>query len=125
MLSILADECVDVQLVFRLRRLGYNVRTVREFCQSKYGDGISDLAVLELARQHRFAVLTANESHFLTLHRRCPWHQGILIVEVESDPHAQARRIDNVLKAKGEITGQVVWLAIGARKPSARKRRGR
>ena len=48
MLSILADECVDVQLVFRLRRLGYAVSTVRDFCQSKYGDGIDDRAVLEL-----------------------------------------------------------------------------
>jgi len=77
MLTILADECVDVQLAFRLRRLGYEVHMVREFCESKYGDGIEDRAVLELARQYRFAVLTANESHFVGLHAQCPWHYGI------------------------------------------------
>jgi hypothetical protein len=45
MIDVLADECVDVQLVYALRRLGFEVRTVRQFCQSKYGDGISDEAV--------------------------------------------------------------------------------
>src|SRR5436190_23292939 len=107
MLSILADECVDVQLVFRLRKLGYEVGTVRDFCQSKYGDGIDDLAVLELARRHRCAVLTANETHFLNLHRECPWHHGILIIETESNVAAQARRIDEALKAKVEVRGQI------------------
>ena len=92
MLSILADECVDVQLVFRLRRLGYAVSTVCDFCQSKYGDGIEDRAVLELGRKHRLAVLTANESHFINLHRQCPWHHGILIIDAEADVQAQVAK---------------------------------
>src|SRR5262245_40280739 len=112
--AILADECVDVQLVFRLRKLGYYVSTVREFCESKYGDGIDDQAVLELARQHRFAVLTVNESDFLNLHRQCPWHHGILLIEAEADVASQARRIDRALKAADEIRGRVHWLTRAA-----------
>jgi hypothetical protein len=126
MIDVLADECVDVQLVYALRRLGYEVRTVREYCQSKYGDGFSDEAVLLLARERRLAVLTTNVSHFVTLHPMCPWHHGILLIDVEADVRAQARRIDASLKEQGEVRGKLVRLTpakVAVGKPRRRKRR--
>ena len=125
--EILADECVRLKLVFRLRRLGYLVRTVRDFCNSKYGDGIADQSVLELACQHRLAVLTTNESDFLKLHQNFPGHYGILIIKSEDDVRAQARRIDNKLKELDDIRGRIVWLkriSDTPLLPRPRKRRG-
>jgi len=123
MLDILADECVHIQLVFRLRRLGYVVETVREFCKSKYGDGIADSDVLSLARQHRLAVLTANEADFVLLHKQLPGHYGILIVEDEDNVPALARRIDALLKEHGDVRGQILWLNLAATSPPKAKRR--
>jgi hypothetical protein len=125
MAELLADECVDVQL--RLRRLGHLVRTVREFCTDKAGDGFDDPAVLALACQHRLAVLTTNESHFVALHSAYPGHYGVLIVEIEVDVLIQARRIDKALKQAGDLRGQLVWLTIAATtnpQPRRRKKRG-
>jgi hypothetical protein len=127
MAELLADECVDVQLVFRLRRLGHVVRTVREFCTDKSGDGFDDPAVLALACQYRLAVITTNESHFVALHSANPGHHGILILEIEADVHAQARRIDKALKQARDLRGQLVWLTMAATtnpEPRRRKKRG-
>jgi hypothetical protein len=123
----LADECIDVQLVFRLRRLGYEVETVRAFCQSKFGDGIEDAAVLRLAREHRLALLTGNESDFVRLHGEQPGHYGILIVENEVDVSVQSKRVDAALKEAGDVRGRLVWLTRAATtppKPELRKKRG-
>lgn len=125
--GILADECIDVQLVFRLRRLGYEVETVRAFCQSKYGDGIEDEAVLRLAREHCLALLTSNESDFVRLHGEQPGHYGILIVENEDDVSVQAKRMDAALKAAGDVRGRLVWLTRTSTSPPKtrlRKKRG-
>jgi hypothetical protein len=121
--ELLADECVDVQLVFRLRRLGHTVRTVREFCTDKGGDGFDDEAVLALAVEHRLAVLSSNETHFVALHRSHPGHYGILVVEVESDVRSQARRIHDALKDAGDLRGRLLWLTIAATTPVKTKRR--
>lgn len=119
----MADECIDVQLVFRLRRLGYEVETVRVHCQSKYGDGIEDEAVLRLAREHRLALLTSNESDFVRLHGEQPGHYGVLVVENEDDVLVQARRIDDALKEAGDIRGRLVWLTRSATAPPTKKLR--
>lgn len=125
MLNLLADECVDVQLVYRLRRLGYVVKTVRGYCRSKYGDGITDESVLEIARRYRLAVLTTNVSDFELLDKKHRWHFGIILIENENDVRTQTRRIDDAIRRERSLKGRLVRVTAGRTNSGSRPRQRR
>lgn len=68
MAKILADEHFPVRIQDRLRRLGHDVTTVRQYDENKSGDGKSDEEVLRIATAEGRAVLTMNKKDFKALH---------------------------------------------------------
>lgn len=100
MARLLADEHFPAGIVNALRRLGYDVVTVRQVNASKSGDAMPDDLVLQLAASQQRVVLTMNRKDYRRLHRENASHAGILCC---TDPGEQpekkvARKIDAFLK---------------------------
>jgi len=125
MAEIFADEDVPYRLQDCLRRLGHAVTTVRQFCEDKAGDAWPDEEVLRFACERRWIVLTFNVTDFQQLAAYHPGHFGIVLAEVEDDKKAQARRIDQLLRAAVDVRGLVIDARLSAIPPKRRKRRGR
>lgn len=101
MAKILADEHFPVRILDRLRRLGHDVTTVRNYDENKAGDGKSDEEVLRIAALEERAVLTMNKKDFKALHeaRIVACHKGIIACdESEATPQAQAKWIHDAIK---------------------------
>jgi hypothetical protein len=110
---LLADEHFRVQIVFRLRRLGDDVELVRDLCLKKSGDSFPDDLILDYAIQNDRVVLTENVAHFRELHKRVPWHMGIIACSINrsDEPKSTARRIHDVLREhESSIKGKFVRL---------------
>lgn len=102
MARILADEHFPVRIQDCLRRLGHDVVSVRNFDESKYGDGKSDEQVLQIATSLNRIVLTLNRKDFQGLHERrvVGCHKGIVAcTSMEETPEVQADRIHAAIKA--------------------------
>lgn len=112
MAQFIADEHFPEPVARVLRSLGHTVTSVRHYGDSKSGDGLSDDQVLQIANDHRSAVLTRNVKHFKLLHKSHPWHSGIIACSFNDDesPRTLAKRIDKEIKAAGRLTGQ--WIRI-------------
>lgn len=106
MARLYANENFPLPVVKELRRLGHDAITVAE--TGKAGQKTSDEEVLAFALSEDRAVLTHNRKHFFRLHRERPAHAGIVACTYDPDFIALASRIDNVLKAAGELTGQLL-----------------
>lgn len=104
--TFLADEDFDQRIAAKMRVLGYDVLTLGVLGLA--GIGLSDAAVLSIARTEGRAILTHNRLHFLRLHRQSRDHAGILVSSHARDPHAQADRIHQVLLVLPAIAGQLV-----------------
>jgi len=118
MAELFADEDVPFRLQDCLRLLGHEVATVRQFCEDKAGDAWPDDEVLKFACERHWAVLTFNTDDFQQLAARNPGHYGILLGEVEEDKKRQARRINKLIRAAGDLRG----LVIDARAKATTKR---
>lgn len=105
MIRLLADEQFPMRVVDILRRRGYDVETVRQTCESKYGDGLSDDVVLEYAILVHRVILTLNRSDFETLHKKLPWHAGIVSCPYYPSS-AAVRMADRIHAALCERTGE-------------------
>lgn len=109
----LADEHFPAGGVYVLRKLGHDVQTVRQLCQNKAGDGLTDAAVLQTATQTRRILLTYNANDFKKLHDECRSHFGIIACKLEANARAQAKRIDafvRQLSSPSKLRGQFKWL---------------
>jgi uncharacterized protein (DUF433 family) len=120
MAELFADEDVPYRLQDCLRLLGHNVATVRQFCENKAGDAWPDEAVLSFACERRWAVITLNAADFQRLAKEQPDHFGIILAEVEEDKKAQARQINKLIRAAGDLRGVV----IDTRKSMTNSRKG-
>jgi hypothetical protein len=111
---LLADEHFPVQIVYRLRRLGYEVTTVREIGSEKSGDSLPDDQVLQHAIRHKTAVVTKNVKHFSVLHGQTHGrHYGIIACSFSDydDPKRIAKTIDEAISSHGgRLKGK--WVRI-------------
>jgi len=101
-----ANENFPLPVVEELRRLGHDVLTLQE--TGKAGQALPDETVLELAAQDDRALLTLNRKHFVRLHAHRPDHAGIIACTVDPDFAGQARRIDQAIKAVGQLRGRLL-----------------
>lgn len=106
------DECVDVQLAYRLRNHGYDALSVRDVGNL----GKKDEEQLEYAINDKRAIFTHNVKHFKHLHKdfvlRQRYHYGI-IVSKHLDIDELERRILNLLRyvTHSQIGHQLVKLS--------------
>ena len=98
MAKLYADEDFPLPVVKELRRLGHDVRTVRE--AGRAGQGIADCYVLADAIADQRAVLTHNHPDYQRLHRQALPHLGIISCSQDPrDPLGLAQRIHDALTA--------------------------
>lgn len=123
MADLFADEDVPFGLQRVLRRLGYNVQTVRDFCQNPRGDGWGDLEVLRFARERGWVTITCNADDFQALHHQCPWHTGIIIIKAyEGDGEkAHGRRLDDLIRGVQDFRSHLLDGRPSAIRPAPRK----
>ncbi|MBI3463529.1 MAG: DUF5615 family PIN-like protein [Planctomycetes bacterium] len=110
MARLYADEHFPMPIVHRLRRLGDDVRTVRQDCVDKQGDAIPDELVLQEATRQNRVLVTCNRFDFQRLHAEKPGHRGILAVVLTQDVKKLARLIHEV--AKRRLDGQFIVVKV-------------
>jgi len=76
-MNILADECIDQQIVARLRSEGYNVLYVAEF-----DPGIPDDVVLKQANECDAMLLTADKDFGELVFRLKHIHGGVMLLRL-------------------------------------------
>jgi hypothetical protein len=107
MARLYADEDFPLPVVEELRRLGHDVRTVRE--AGRAGQGVSDADVLADATADHRAVLTHNHVDFSRLHRQGQLHEGIVsCTQDPQDPTGLARRIDTAIRQLTVLNNQFI-----------------
>jgi Domain of unknown function (DUF5615) len=100
---------IPIQIVHKLRRLGFDVLTVQQFQgTSEPKVGLTDEQVLEIAILQRRAVLTLNGKHFRRLHHRTPSHQGILVCDESDEWTKRAKEIDEAVKDNAPLIGKLI-----------------
>jgi len=113
MTRLFTDEHFPDKIVHQLRLLGHNVQRVRDLCERKEGDGFSDEIVLRHALRTKRVTVTYNVAHFLNLHERFPWHQGIIDCSTsrkQESPRSVAKRIDAILRERRRMKGAFIRL---------------
>ena len=112
MADLYANENFPLPIVAELRKMGHDVLTTVE--AGKANQAIPDEEVLEFARLQNRAVLTLNRKHFVRLHESHGAHAGIIVCTVDLDFSAQAARINNLLRAAGNISGKLIRVNLPA-----------
>lgn len=119
---LLADEHVPDQVTFRLRKLGHDVVRVRDLCQDKGGDAMSDSEVFAFAISQRRTIITENCADFLSLHATNNSHFGIIASNQFSDWKMQAKEIDKAIKSElkrhSQLNGLVIRIPYQEHDPS-------
>jgi hypothetical protein len=103
---LLADENFPLPVVEALRRRGHDVVTLDDRGQAH--QATADRTVLQIAIAESRAIATLNRRHFLRLHTETPLHAGMVVCTFDPDFENQAQRIDEALRASGELKGQVL-----------------
>lgn len=106
MARLYANENFPLPVVQALRQAGHDVITVAE--TGKDERSWRDEEVLEFATQDNRAVLTLNRKHFLRLHRERPDHAGIILCTFDRQFVDQAARIDDVIKQRSDLNGELI-----------------
>ena len=68
---------------------------------------------LLLETADRISILTINRRDFMKLHRELPEHAGIVLCTENRDYAAFAHRIDQAIRAAGELAGQLIRVVRG------------
>lgn len=93
-MNILADECIDRQIVERLRSKGYNVLYVAEF-----DPGIPDDVVLRQANECNAMLLTADKDFGELVFRLKHIHGGVMLIRLAGlAPEQKANIVVEVLQ---------------------------
>jgi hypothetical protein len=101
-----ANENFPLPVVEELRRLGHDVLTTNDANRS--GQAVPDADVLEYATGAGRVVLTLNRKHFIALHRNRGAHAGIVVCTVDRDFIGQARRIDDQVGGRTNLSGELI-----------------
>jgi hypothetical protein len=104
MITLLANENVDLRVVRGLRERGFDVLTMGDL--SLANRSTPDAHVLDIATELGRAVLTLNHRDFRRLHeQRGGAHAGIVSFTPDRDHQALAERIADRLKKKTSLAG--------------------
>jgi predicted nuclease of predicted toxin-antitoxin system len=96
--KFLADECVDRQIVDRLRQEGYEVLYVVEM-----EPGISDEEVLSLANRNESILLTADKDFGDLIFRQGKIAKGVVLVRLAGlSPEVKAEVVANAIREHAE-----------------------
>jgi uncharacterized protein with PIN domain len=106
MARLYSNENFPLPVVEELRKLGHDVLTIQE--TGKANQAMTDEDVMEFANKEKRILLTMNRRHFIKLHNKRQPHAGIFACTYDSDFLALAKRIDNVLKEKGNFAQSVI-----------------
>lgn len=101
-----ANENFPRPVVIELRRLGHDVLTIQE--TGVAGRATPDEEVLAVATRDARTLLPLNRRHFVRLHLEGAGHAGIVVCTFDPDFAAQARRIDDAVRASPSMSGQLV-----------------
>jgi hypothetical protein len=102
-----SNENFPRRVVEALRALGHDVLT--SFEAGRANQRVPDDEVLRFAAEQQRAVLTLNRRHFVKLHRATQGnHGGIVVCSSDERIDDFARRIDEAIRAVGELTGELV-----------------
>lgn len=97
-MNILADECIDLQVVERLRREGYDVIYIAEL-----DPGISDDVVLDQANEQGALLLTADKDFGELIFRLRRIHKGVVLVRLAGiSPEQKAEIVAGVFQHHAE-----------------------
>lgn len=106
MARLYSNENFPLPVVEELRNLGHDVLTIQE--TGKANQAMSDEDVLTFANEKQRILLTLNRRHFIRLHNKRQLHAGILALTFDPDFSEFAKRIDDALQAKGNLSQKVV-----------------
>lgn len=106
MARLLSDENFPESAVLALRKLGHEIATAVE--AGLANKRIPDQIVLEYATRIGHAVVTYNRLDFILLHDRQPNHAGIIVCHADPDTIELAERIDQSVRAAGEMSGKLI-----------------
>ncbi len=104
--GLYADENFPPPVVEELRGLGFDILTMYE--DGKANQSLTDEEVLSIAGAKKRALLTANRSHFIQLHRRQTDHSGIVVCTFDPDFVGQAQRIADALREQTTLEKQLI-----------------
>ena len=97
-MKFLADECVDRQIVDRLRQEGHEVLYVMEM-----EPGISDADVLNLANLEKSILLTADKDFGELIFRQGKVAKGVILVRLAGlSPKVKAKVVIGAIKDHAE-----------------------
>ncbi len=106
MARLYANENFPLPVVEALRAAGHDVITVSE--TGKAEQAWPDEDVLEFATQDDRALLTLNRKHFIRLHYQIADHAGVIACTFDPDFASQASRIDEAIRLKSDLRGQLI-----------------
>lgn len=116
-MRLLLDEHVSPEIARRLRALGHDADAARERADVR---GLSDRALLSLARSEGRAVVTENVADFAALHReailRADHHSGMVFTSPTRFPRRRraigrlVRALAELLAATDELEDRTWWL---------------
>lgn len=102
-MRLLLDEHFSPEIARQLRTLGYDVDAARERADVR---GLSDRALLSLARSEGRAIVTENVADFAALHReailRGDHHPGMVFASPTRFPRRR-RAIGRIVRALAEL----------------------
>jgi predicted nuclease of predicted toxin-antitoxin system len=110
-LAFLADECVDQQIVERLRQDGHHVAYVPEMVP-----GISDDAVLQGANEKQALLLTADKDFGELIFRQGKMAAGVVLIRLAGlSPTTKAEIVAQaILEHGGALFGSFCVIAPGS-----------
>ena len=109
-LSLVADECIDREIVEALRAAGHMVQYVAELAPS-----ISDVEVLRLATEADALLLTADKDFGELVFRQRQLHSGVLLLRLagQAQPYKAQTAVKVIQEYGDELLGAFSVLEAG------------
>jgi hypothetical protein len=106
MARLYTNENFPLKVVQALRALGHDVLTSQE--AGKANLSVPDAEVLNFATEIERTLLTLNRRDFVLLHEQGNAHAGIIVCTQDPDIRGQAERIDQSIRQKEQLSGQLI-----------------
>ena len=117
--SFYSNENFALDMVYKLRDLGYRVTTSYDAGQAN--QGISDLEVMNYATQNDFAVITFNRDDFIELHNSGLKHAGIIICKTDRDYRGQIQTLHEYLQTQESLDNRLIRIKKQNQKGSSKQ----
>ncbi|WP_019508658.1 DUF5615 family PIN-like protein [Pleurocapsa sp. PCC 7319] len=117
--SFYSNENFVLDMVYKLRDLGYRITTSYDAGQAN--QGISDHEVLNYATQNNFAVITFNRDDFIELHNSGLKHAGIIICKTDRDYEGQIQTLHEYLQTQDSLNNRLIRIKKQNQKGSSKQ----